>query len=546
MTTAKEKPMKRMALFLTAIVCALFLMGSGPCDPPGLADSIDPIGTYQDALLQNGDQGVAPQQPLVVDIGKLMLYSTVNAGTVTLALQAGGGVTGDVNVFDSRDCAVDPVNDCPRGLYFEPGSGVPCDLDPNTTYVLTISGVVLANGDTLPDRIITFTTGGFPDGYTPDLCSAVVYENFIVSGDTLNDTTGMTGATVLDPSSQLEIAAVGIEKDSLSGYDRFANPRYYAVIKILNSEVGAFGGADFVIADGDTLRIRYNGQDKVVVLPGATIPSSDFISLWALFLYVADDGSTYYAINDGGGRLYDTLSFICDDFGGGCPSAKPPTEVFTGSTLALGDGGTVPFKFSYDEIDPTDSPPALNGGIITTATSGSRDIEFSLLGIEDGTITGGWDELNNSINWRVFFHNAVDGTYSYPDPTKVDFSQYLIGHINRALYDDFYHPVKHLYTNDGLLMIYLENRDSAPYTPPGTPTITVTDGDSTTVSLPTDTIPAGEALPLYVASDGSSFYAYINGGDHTLDLWANGCDIGLCPTLDPVTALTNAPAAVAP
>lgn len=567
-----------------ALLAILALAGGMACETRDMDEPIDPLEEFLGQTVQNGDGGVPTDQTIQVYVGKALDPGTVNSAKVRLFNASGmTWVPGIVAAMGGqRECSKfnTSLNDflCPLGLALTAGVGGACDLDPNSNYVLSLAGVELEDGTPLPGATINFSTG---DGSIANLCSDIPESNFIITGDTLDMASGLAGDLPGDTGVDLDMVAIGIDTQgggTYKGYDWLGYERYMVALRIQNLTGNSVDLSGFT---NRWINLRVQGKDHKIMLPaynhnGGIGDGEDMV------LYVANDGTTYYALRDimsyVGGDILDYAHDVegwgwnCDngntigfydfyDSGGseGCP-IYPPTSVFGSSMLAApadGSSSKVPFILESDSIDPN---YGLNGGILNEIPP------LFYLGV---LIFRDDPEWRDPFNGPYYGYAApLDSSFKIgqvenlggstiifnKESTILPKSQYAVGHYEFYQHGPFYMPIYNTAVaefSDSILLLYIHNKDINPFSAEGR-TITVRDWNigmagslDVTVFLPGDTIDPGYSLPLYVGSSGSTWYAYDNVGDHTLDIKADGCDVGGggCTVMDPATALTNTKAA---
>ncbi|MFO8057848.1 MAG: hypothetical protein R6V10_11185 [bacterium] len=506
-------------LVFTAAMLAVFLVS---CRQPEMDDSIEPHESYFDKMVINGEKNVSIKDAVAHYLDKKVDPAGLTNSSVYLRVVGGSTVLGTVDGFEFKDCTVAPVTGCPLGVSFLSGGGPICDLAPETDYELVIDNLVLADGSTL-SKTVTFTTGPTPAGYTPSPCP------FLISGNTLDPAQGISG-NLVGATYELDIVAAGIETGPpYNDYRNLTAPSYIAILEFYSGPMLPFDLSTTV----QWVNLKVNGQDIKVELPAVNIPVES-----TLVLYVADDGSTYYALDTADGTT-DMSSGECDSAGSGCP-AYTPELAYDASNLGAA-GNTVasisPLLVREKAIDPTDG---INGGVVSDIPA----VGFiAVYGIQSRSPYWGWDQLNNATDFRIGYHDG--NTLMIQDPSfLVSSSPFMVGHIRSGgTYEP--NPANLISTPDSWLLLYIENLGTSSFSLTPYPSVDVTEqGIVNPVSLPAESIPAGEALPLYVDRDGASYYAFEDGGVHTLDLISNLCDgTTACPVMDPVTSMNDYPAA---
>ncbi len=507
--------MKRTLALMTVVCLAFSALLLFSCEQPEMDDSIEPHEKFFDQMIRDGEQNVSLTEAISYYVGAMIDPVGLTNDTVCLRVQGGSTVEGSVGGFDKQACDILTTGKCPLGVFFQSV----CDLSPNTAYELVLDDLVMADGSTLSETI-TFTTGDTPPGYTPSPCP------LLVTGNTLDPAQGISGNLTTEVHD-LDIVAAGIETGPpYSDYRNLTRPRYIALLKIY--PVMPYDLSSTV----QWLYLRINGADLQVELPPTNISAGK-----SLVLYIAENGSTYYALDTADGTT-DMSSGECDSAGSGCP-AYTPDQAYLSANLAAGSSADLaPLKIQNDDLN---QKGGLNGGVLDGVVPPVTT--FSIYLIQSRAPYYGWDQLNNSASFEVSYWTG--GTYSAVNPSYPrDYSPFVMGHIRTG--DSFEEiEASSIPTYDSWLLLYIENKDASSFSLAPYPTVEVTDeGEITSISLPAENIPAGEALPLYVDKNGRTFYAFEDGGDHTLDLEANMCDGSTtCPTMDPVTSMTEHPAA---
>jgi len=529
-------------VMLAASLVWLAVAGPGPCEPRELGDSIEPLERFVQKTVQDGDVGVPvdeslhwlSEQPLHPD----SLESST--ATVTLRLAASGEtVSGKVEGFDFVPCAAGP--DCPRGLAFTPTVCWPCALGGNTTYQLEISGLVSGDGDTLPGTTVTFMTGSTA-GSRFESCEKLAAEGcfMVITGNTLKETQALTGTLAGETSRQVSVTAVGVENEyPYAGYESLIGPQYVLMI-----QVELASGATYPLSDTvQWINVRVLGQDHKIYLPGDDIPNDPFLGGGTLALYIASDGSSYYAVDDPNNPSYHFGFFsfqICDPSTySGCTFSNPGDAFVPGRLAAAADGSpsTEPFFLDFDSYD------GMFGGIIDGSTDWSG-LQIWAFAIGADPPYWGHNELasytkyNMQLQKKSFVDSGIKSTekkrgFIHRAPHLVaQWDWFRFGADSWSCLPPRVVPIN---TPDSWLLLFIENREPTELDLAGY-TLSVTDNGTTVpVSLPVESIPAMEALPLYVRPDGSTQYAYESGTDHTLDLRLNDCYVN-CPIMDPATA----------
>jgi len=353
--------------------------------------------------------------------------------------------------------------------------------------------------------------------------------------------------------------AVGVEnKNPFDGHKRLDYPRYVLMMNIPYGGMTNFNLTTTV----QWVNVRIHGVDYKIYLPGDTLYYNMMMMLTEnLILYVASDGSTYYALEGTFSPNYHNIILFMPGFdscepspafiAGSC-SYLDPSTVFDGTTARLAGAAsatpsTIPFILEGDSIDEI---AGINGGIID-GTTNWLDITFNVMGVYSTSPFDGYTSYNDST-YRLGNRHFTGG-YSPGNALSLTKPPFVVGHYEYFQHGASYIPLitQSITTPDSWLLLYIENKGSTDYSLAGNRTLTlVDDGATTTVYLPADTIPPGEALPLYVANYAMNvaftFYAYESGtGGHTLDLAASNClAIGTtCPIIDPAAAILDTPAA---
>ncbi len=344
----------RKTLMVAAALSALTLWGIA-CEAPSLSDSIEPVNRYLNQFVGSGATAIQIYESPAHYFGQVMNLGSIDNLTVKLERASdGAAVGGDVSGFDFAACLSGGTIGCPRGIGFRPGGLLtPCDLDGDTTYQLIIDGVVLDDGSALPPVTFIFRTQPVPAGYPPNFCSTAGPITWWTIEDG-NSTDGLNGGIAADAVTTY---LAGVQDSATSGYDGydyindsglkfcqvssnsfidlsspegpnvFPYPPYIAVLEILNNG----GSAYDLSASAGTIQIKDISNNIMNVrLPDDSIPAGE-----ALFLYVANNGSTYYMFNSvtPGVHTFDPADpdpigcgFNCCDFSGvGCPTMDPPT-----------------------------------------------------------------------------------------------------------------------------------------------------------------------------------------------------------------------------
>jgi len=153
------------------------------------------------------------------------------------------------------------------------------------------------------------------------------------------------------------------------------------------------------------LNLRAYGQDLQVQLPNDVIELGQ-----TLALYVADDGSTYYAVNDywfpdTNVNTHDMSFGLCDAAMALCPSLTPDLAFVPGNLAAAGGmSSTTPFLLHGNSIDQTDG---VNGGFIDEA--GWNDLYINIFAIDGDPPYVGWDQINNIADFQIGWRTVASG-----------------------------------------------------------------------------------------------------------------------------------------
>lgn len=186
--------------------------------------------------------------------------------------------------------------------------------------------------------------------------------------------------------------------------------RYASMIHIYN-----YGFSDFNLgATSRWLNIRRNGQDMKVYLPNDTIEN------WqTLALYIADDGSTYYAIDESGWmtgdniRTHDFAYTACDGPGQGCPSLSPDVA-YTPANLAAPASGSPSASPLIINGNTIDAAAGINGGVTNEVTN---DIRFYFIAIEADAPYYGWEQIGNYNKFLIGY--LIPPTYAASTPSEL-------------------------------------------------------------------------------------------------------------------------------
>jgi hypothetical protein len=293
-------------------------MGTAPCENRELPDSIESVDQFTGAMVGGESQPI--NRAIAYLVGRKLDPDSINVGTVILrpAADPAAEVPGAVSFFDLKDCNL-ALGSCPRGVGFTPNDGSPCDLLGDTTYELVLDGIIRADGSPLmsdgSSLVVTFRTKPVPNNYVPNYCGGAPLWWAINGVDAIDGLTlGIAGA------APFVILLTGIEAVApWYGYDQpyepsitlaawdyhFAgppttftlpNPPYIPLLVIQNAKLVDYDLS--LLAPADRMVGITDDTDTYVPvkLPTDIIPANS-----SLFLYVAADGSSYYAYDNGSG-----------------------------------------------------------------------------------------------------------------------------------------------------------------------------------------------------------------------------------------------------
>jgi len=483
-----------------AIGFALLLVLQGLSCERKLSDSIEPVRTWQGRLLHDGKKGVGINEVLYYDRGSPVDTASATTDTVQF-IQVSGSFAGALVPGEISFFYPDPSFGPNKWIAFSPR----CDLYPFTQYKLVLKGLLWLDGTPAPDLEIQFTTGDVPqDLPNPFYCDEVVLP---LQAYDLDDFLGINGGLADDPvwNTQANLTAVGIANDPPT-YKKIRDP------------------------------INYFGYTNAAAV---YIPADNHLSdpPYYVLIYIHNDPSFGSDLN-----LGPTLGFfnvrpywprqLLDSFEepGVWTSSDPVNtpvslttldmfEGFAGLQIGINGSGSLDNSVSRAwtggiPVQATGIMFAVKTGNVSSGGASSTRLELRLTDSADNVVGSNLDIYGSYTDWS-FFTRAFASDF-YPIAGSA-FDQTKVNQIAFVLIDNG--------ANDLVGNVFIDY-------------LTVGDLTDVAVNYPPVVITPGESLPLYVDQGGSTYWAYVVGGRHILNLDTSNCSIN-CPLLDPAAALVK-------